>query len=172
LGDKRQDTDSARKFLDEQIRNYEKKLSEAENRLKDFKLRNIDLASSEGKSGIDRLSDLTTQLNMARLQLREAEQSRDALRRQIAGEEPVLLPDSNIGDSSVSLPEIDGRIDTQKRNLDTLLQRYTEQHPDVVGTRRLIKDLEEQNARKSSPARNLQPPIRALRSATTRFISS
>jgi polysaccharide chain length determinant protein (PEP-CTERM system associated) len=102
LGDKRQDTDSARKFLDEQIRNYEKKLSEAENRLKDFKLRNIDLASAEGKSGIDRLSDLTTQLNMARLQLREAEQSRDALRRQIAGEEPVLLPDSNIGDSSVS----------------------------------------------------------------------
>jgi polysaccharide chain length determinant protein (PEP-CTERM system associated) len=76
LGDKRQDTDSARKFLDEQIRNYEKKLSEAENRLKDFKLRNIDLASAEGKSGIDRLSDLTTQLNMARLQLREAEQSR------------------------------------------------------------------------------------------------
>lgn len=159
LGDKRQDTDSARKFLDEQIRNYEKKLSEAENRLKDFKLRNIDLASAEGKSGIDRLSDLTTQLNMARLQLREAEQSRDALRRQIAGEEPVLLPDSNIGDSSVSLPEIDGRIDTQKRNLDTLLQRYTEQHPDVIGTRRLIKDLEEQKrqeivARKKFAAAN------------------
>src|SRR5574343_12167 len=159
LGDKRQDTDSARKFLEEQIRNYEKKLESAENRLKEFKLRNIELATTEGKSGIDRLSDLTTQLNMARLQLREAEQSRDALRRQIAGEEPVLLPDSSIGESSVSLPEIDGRIDTQKRNLDTLLQRYTEQHPDVVGTRRLIKELEEQKrqeiqARKKFAAAN------------------
>src|SRR3990170_3732668 len=71
LGDKRQDTDSARKFLEEQIGNYEKKLEEAENRLKDFKLRNIDLAASEGKSGIDRLGELSTQLNIARLQLRE-----------------------------------------------------------------------------------------------------
>lgn len=159
LGDKRQDTDSARKFLEEQIRNYEKKLESAENRLKEFKLRNIELATSEGKSGVDRLSDLTNQLSAARLQLREAEQSRDALRRQIAGEEPVLLPDSSVGDSNVSLPEIDGRIDTQKRNLDTLLQRYTEQHPDVVGARRLIKDLEEQKrqeiqARKKYAAAN------------------
>jgi polysaccharide chain length determinant protein (PEP-CTERM system associated) len=145
LGDKRQDTDSARKFLEEQIRNYEKKLEDAENRLKEFKIRNIELSSAEGKSGIDRLSELSSQLSIARLQLREAEQSRDALRRQIVGEEPVLLPDaSSGGDSSISLPEIDGRIDVQKRNLDTLLQRYTEQHPDIIGTRRLIKDLEEQ----------------------------
>ncbi len=159
LGDKRQDTDSARKFLDEQIRNYEKKLEQAESRLKDFKLRNIDLATSEGRSGIDRLGELTTQLNSARLQLREAEQSRDALRRQIVGEEPVLLPDASGTESSVSLPEIDGRIDVQKRNLDTLLQRYTEQHPDVIGVRRLIKDLEEQKrqelaARKKFAAAN------------------
>jgi len=159
LGDKRQDTDSARKFLEEQIRNYEKKLEQAENRLKDFKLRNIDLATSEGRSGIDRLSELTVQLNTARLQLREAEQSRDALRRQIVGEEPVLLPDASGGESMASLPEIDGRIDVQKRNLDTLLQRYTEQHPDVVGARRLIKDLEEQKrqefqARKKFAASN------------------
>lgn len=159
LGDKQQDNTSARKFLDDQIRNYEKKLEEAENRLKEFKLRNIELAASEGKSGIDRLGELSTQLNIARLQLREAEQSRDALRRQITGEEPVLLPDSPGSESSVSLPEIDGRIDTQKRNLDTLLQRYTEQHPDVVGTRRLIKDLEEQKrqeiqARKKFAAAN------------------
>lgn len=159
LGDKRQDTDSARKFLEEQIRNYEKKLEVAENRLKEFKLRNIELAASEGKSGIDRLGELSTQMNLARLQLREAEHSRDALRRQIAGEEPVLLPDAPGSESTVSLPEIDGRIDTQKRNLDTLLQRYTEQHPDVVGTRRLIKDLEEQKrqeiqARKKYAAAN------------------
>lgn len=42
------------------------------------------------------------------------------------------------------MPELDSRIDSQKRNLDTLLQKYTEQHPDVLNTRRVIKELEEQ----------------------------
>lgn len=159
LGNKRQDSDSARKFIDEQIRNYETKLQEAENRLKEFKLRNIELQTGEGKTSFDRLSDLSIQLSTSRLALNEAINSRDALRRQIAGEEPVLLPESPGADSSISLPEIDGRIDTQKRNLDGLLQRYTEKHPDVVGTRRLIKDLEEQKrqellARKKFAAAN------------------
>src|SRR6185369_4182036 len=159
LGDKRQDSDSARKFIDEQIKGYEKKLQDAEARLKDFKLRNIELQTGEGKSSVDRLSDLTMELGRSRLALREAENSRDAMRRKIIGEEPVLLPESPGADSGVSLPEIDGRIDTQKRNLDSLLQRYTEQHPDVVGTRRLIKDLEEQKrqellARKKFAAAN------------------
>ena len=160
LGDKRQDSNSARKFIEEQIRNYEKKLQDAESRLKDFKLRNVELQTSEGRSGVDQLSALSTELNSSRLALREAENSRDAMRRQIIGEEPVLLPEASSGaDSGVSLPEIDGRIDTQKRNLDNLLQRYTEQHPDVVGTRRLIKDLEDQKrqelvARKKFAAAN------------------
>lgn len=144
LGGKRQDSDSARKFIDDQIQNYEKKLIEAENRLKEFRLKNLDLQIDEGKSSIDQLSALTTELNRSRLALKEAENSRDAMRRQIVGEEPVILPDSPGASSIASLPEIDGRIDVQKRNIDNLLQKYTEQHPDVVGTRRLIKDLEEQ----------------------------
>lgn len=142
-GDKRQDSDSARQFIEEQIRGYEKKLVDAENRLKEFKLRNVDM-QTEGKDSIDRLSDIVSSLNKAKLDLREAENSRDALRRQVLGEEPVIIPDSPGSESGVSLPEIDGRIDAQKRNLDNLLQKYTDNHPDVVGTRRLIKDLEEQ----------------------------
>lgn len=144
LGDNRKDSDSAKKFIDEQIRSYEKKLEEAESRLKEFKLRNVEIQTADGKSGTDRLADISRDLAKAKLDLREAENSRDALKRQIVGEEPVLLPDSTASDAGFSIPELDGRIDTQKRNLDTLLQRYTEQHPDVVGTRRLIKDLEEQ----------------------------
>lgn len=144
LGDKRKDSSSAKQFIDEQVKAYEKKLEEAESRLKDFKLKNIDLRLGEGKGLTDRIADVSQLLSKARLDLREAENSRDALKRQIIGEEPVLLPDAPGTESSVSIPEIDGRIDTVKRNLDTLLQRYTDQHPDVVGARRLIKELEEQ----------------------------
>lgn len=159
LGDKRSDTDSARKFIDEQISIYQKKLEEAENRLKQFKLQNIEMGLDKDGGAGGRLTDLSAQLAQARLELREAENSRDAIKRQIVGEEPVLLPDTPGSESSISIPDIDGRIDAQKRNLDTMLQRFTEQHPDVVSARRLIKELEEQKrqeiaARKKAAAAN------------------
>ena len=144
VGDKREDSVAARKFIEEQISNSERKLQEAESRLKEFKLRNVELETADGKGSMDRLSEIAALLQKSRLELREAENSRDALRRQIVGDEPVLLPEAPGADASISLPEIDGRIDVQKRNLDTLLQKYTDKHPDVIGTRRLIKDLEEQ----------------------------
>jgi uncharacterized protein involved in exopolysaccharide biosynthesis len=37
-------------------------------------------------------------------------------------------------------------LDAQRKQLDELLRRYTELHPDVVATRRLITRLEEQKA--------------------------
>lgn len=157
LGDKRKDSDSARKFIEEQIKIYEAKLQEAENRLKEFKLKNLALSTGDGKDYFSRMGDINTQLNQARLELREAENSRDAFKRQLAGEDPVLLPDSPEMASSVSIPEIDGRIDTMKRNLDALLQRYTEQHPDVSGTKRVIEQLEEQK-RKEVAARKKAGP--------------
>jgi polysaccharide chain length determinant protein (PEP-CTERM system associated) len=144
LGDKRKDSSSAKQFIDEQVKVYEKKLEEAEARLKDFKLRNIDLQLGEGRGLTQRISDVSQQLSRARLELREAENSRDAMRLQVAGEEPVLLPDAPGTESAVSVPEIDARIEAQKRNLDALLQRFTDQHPDVVGARRMIKELQEQ----------------------------
>ena len=148
LGEKRKDSDSAKKFIDEQIKVYEKKLEEAEDRLKEFKIRN--LSSNEGleKDYFTRLSELTQQLNRSRLELREAENSRDALKKELSGEEPVLLPEDTsaaaAAASSVPVPEIDGRLDTLKKNLDALSQRYTDQHPDVVIVKRQIKELEEQ----------------------------
>ncbi|PKO88750.1 MAG: chain length-determining protein [Betaproteobacteria bacterium HGW-Betaproteobacteria-12] len=150
LGNKREDSDSARKFIDEQIRNYETKLQEAETRLKDFKLRNIELQTADGKDSLGRLADTTAQLSQARLELREAENSRDAMKRQVLGEAGGADRDNPSG---FAMPEIDSRIDAQKRNLDQLLQRYTEQHPDVINTRRVIKELEEQKRKEIAELR-------------------
>jgi polysaccharide chain length determinant protein (PEP-CTERM system associated) len=145
LGAKRKDSDSAKKFIDEQIKIYEKKLEEAEDRLKAFKIRNMASNENPEKDYFARLSDLTAQLNRSRLELREAENSRDTLKREVAGEEPMLLPDDTPGAlSAVSVPEFDGRLDAMKKSLDSLSQRYTEQHPDVIAVKRQITELEEQ----------------------------
>ena len=160
LGASRKDTDSAKVFLNEQIQNFENKLEEAEARLKEFRLRNLDLQTSDGRDSAARLGDLTRQLQDARLQLREAENARDAAKLQLAAERnnsrtdqlPDLLAQADV---SISTPEIDARLENQKTNLDGLLQRYTEQHPDVITTRRLIKDLEAQKTREIAEQRKL-----------------
>ncbi|MBN8282070.1 XrtA system polysaccharide chain length determinant [Zoogloea sp.] len=159
LGDKRKDSDTARKFIEEQIKSYEQKLEEAENRLKEYKLRNLTTVGSGGRDYFAKMNEANEQLGQARLALREAENSRDALKRQIVGEEPILLPDnvSSASLAAVSVPELDGRIEALKKTLDGLLQRYTDQHPDVVGTRKTIETLEAQkiqeiqNRRKTAP---------------------
>jgi polysaccharide chain length determinant protein (PEP-CTERM system associated) len=143
------DTEAAKTFLDEQAALYEKKLQDAENKLKEFKLRNMDgLASPEGRDFFSQMAAVGEQLNQAQLQLREAENSRDAFRRGLAGEDLAATPGSGTqGVTGESLVDIDSRIDAQKRNLDGLLQRYTDSHPDVVGARRVIRELEEQRQR-------------------------
>ena len=158
LGDKRKDSDTAKKFIDDQIRGYEKKLEEAEARLKEFRLRNLDLQTADGKAGIDRLGDIGNQLNAAKLALREAENSRDALKKQLAGEDAATTSEAPAaGSPSSPTPEIDGRIDAMKRNLDTLLQRFTEQHPDVSGARRVLKELEEQRVKELAAIKKVAP---------------
>jgi polysaccharide chain length determinant protein (PEP-CTERM system associated) len=158
LGASRKDSDQAKTFLNEQIKQYETKLEESEARLKEFRLRNIDMQSPDGKDATGRLTEITAQLEQAKLQLREAENSRDAAKQQLgverapsaAGVTQSLLQESAI---SVATPEIDSRIEAQKRNLDGLLQRYTDQHPDIVATRRLLKELEEQKKREVAELR-------------------
>ena len=139
---KARDAESARAFIDQQIKTYETRLAEAEGRLKDFKVRNLGVADSSGKDYFTRMSALSEELGRITVELRAAEQSRDALRRELSGETVSLLPDSP-ADLPVS-PEFDARLDAQRRQLDELLRRYTDLHPDVVATRRLIARLEEQ----------------------------
>lgn len=144
LGSTRKDTDTARRFIEEQIRQYEKRLEEAEGRLKDFRLKHMNTMGTDGRDYFARMSALAETLNNAKLELRAAEQSRDALKRELAGEEPVFLPETPAGTPGAPATELDARIDAQKKTLDELLRRYTDQHPDVVGTRRLIDSLEEE----------------------------
>jgi polysaccharide chain length determinant protein (PEP-CTERM system associated) len=148
LGDSRKDTESAQKFIADQIKTYELRLEEAEARLKDFKLRNIEMQSAAGPDVAGRIGELGNQYNQARLELLEAERARDAAKRQLDAERAMMTTASSkaAGDNSklFPTPEIDSRLETQKQNLDTLLQRFTELHPDVVSGRRLVKELEEQ----------------------------
>ncbi len=164
LGGKRRDNETAQRFIVEQIKVYEKKLEEAEGRLKDFKLRHLGDANGVGQDYFARMTAITEQLSKAQLDLREAEQRRDALRRELAGEEPVLLAEP--GATTVQgVPEIDARIELNRKQLDELMRKYTDVHPDVIALKSQIAQLEEQR-RKELEARRRSQPGQAKSAAT------
>ncbi|MFT4582925.1 MAG: polysaccharide chain length determinant protein (PEP-CTERM system associated) [Gammaproteobacteria bacterium] len=144
LGDSRQDSVVTQKFLGEQISDYEKRLVEAEERLKEFKQKNVGLMPGDGGNYYERLEEAKLVFRNAELDLREAQNRRGELARQIGGEVPVfdIMVEEDVWNSDVST-KYDGRILELESQLDQLLLQYTEKHPDVVGIRLTVKALEE-----------------------------
>lgn len=166
LGSRQRDSEEAKEFIDQQIKNYEVRLAEAEARLKDFKLRNMGVTDVSGRDYFTRMTQLTEELGKLQTELRAAEQSREALRRELDGETASLLPDITTTSAIVATPELDSRLDAQRRQLDELLRRYTDIHPDVVAARRLIARLEEQKQQEVEAARRRAAETKVSKPAT------
>lgn len=145
VGGKQRDSEQARQFLDTQIKSYEVKLTESENRLKDFKIRNFGLTGTSNQDYFARSSTLSDEVGKMRVELRAAEQARDALRRELSGEDPSMPFDPTAPMQFGAPPsDLDTRIDAQRRQLDDLMRRYTDNHPDVISVKRTLTQLESQ----------------------------
>ena len=168
LGDKK-DSSSAIRFIDEQIQSYEEKLISGENNLKTFKQKNIGMMPQQGTDYYAQLSLASEDLNKTRLELREAEHARDAIKRQITGDEPVLMVDQSDSASSIVNVELDSRIEVLNKNLDALRLNFTELHPDIISAKRLIGQLEERKKEEAKlvkhsfdPGKNYSPMLQQL----------
>ena len=167
FGGKKQDSEKAVQFIDDQIKNYEEKLVQAENALKEFKIKHLGMLPRAGGDFSANMSTLEDSLNQARLELTEAEEARNAIKRQIAGEEPAPLTPPEA--ATVANPEIDARIAALNKNLDSLRMQYTDAHPDIVAARRLIGQLEarkleeaKRNKRNNDPGANYSPMLQQM----------
>lgn len=148
LGETRQDSDSAQRFLDKQIAEYEARLLAAEERVKTFKRQNVGVMPDSGQDHYARMQTLSGQLAAARLELRESEQRRDALSQQIQGELPTFgygnrSPAADPKRANITLP-VDARIQGMQERLDQLLLQFTDKHPDVIAVRQTLADLKKQ----------------------------
>ena len=141
LGRTRSGTDSARKFIDDQIKDYESKLRESEARLQAFRLKYLGLIGTSGQGYVAQMTTVTEQIKDTRVELRVAEQTRDSIRKQLAEQTQRGPVATSKRMAAISVPELDNRINEQKRQLDEMLRKYTDQHPDVVGTKRLLTQL-------------------------------
>lgn len=166
FGGKKQDADKAIQFIDDQIKSYEEKLSTAENRLKDFKIQHLGMLPSTGDSS-SRLTEMNEAYTQAQLELTEAEQARNAIKRQMSGDDPAALVIEASDQSGVS-PELEGRIASIQKNIDQLRLQYTDAHPDIAAGKRLLAELENQKKeelkkrRRSDPGASYSPMLQQM----------
>lgn len=155
LGEKRKDSSGAQAFLEQQITDYEVRLSEAEARLAEFKRRNVGMLPGETGSYYQRLEMAKGQLSTAQLELREMLNRQQELSSQIEGEEPVFIS-SALNDSGRYSP-IDQRIRALQEKLDYLSLSYTDIHPEMIQIKSMIAALEEEKRSEFERAMEVQP---------------
>ena len=143
LGESRKDTNVAQQFLDQQIKDYEKKLSDAEDRLTEFKRKNVGFLPGQGGGYFERLQSTHDELEQANLALREAEKVQDELQAQLDKVAKSQVGLNDLARMQYTSP-LDNRIQLLKTKLDELLLKYTDQHPDVIELKSTIASLEDQ----------------------------
>lgn len=146
MGGTREGSAVAMKFLQEQIADYERRLSTAESRLADFKKQHVALMSGTQGDYFARLQAEMDSVNKAEADLAVAQRRRDELNRQLHGEQPVLTAAEAAGRTGANgvaagNNDIATRIREAQARLDDLLLRFTEKHPDVIALRATIAEL-------------------------------
>jgi polysaccharide chain length determinant protein (PEP-CTERM system associated) len=145
LGEKRTGQETAQRFLEEQIAEYERRLAQAESKLADFKKSKVGLMPDSRGDYFNRMQGETAEVDKIRTALAVAESRRAEIERQLSGEEPFLFGFDAEG-SSASTPaggsgDLTYRIQDLEKTLDELLLRFTEKHPEVIATRQTLDEL-------------------------------
>lgn len=138
LDSTRTDTMTVQKFLDDQIRGHEQRLTLAEQQLAEFKKANVGYMPDEKGGYYSRLQRAQDEIGRTRSTLRMAERRRVELNKQISGERPLLNREMDESTTGVKLRRYN-------EQLDALLSQFTERHPDVQSLRSVIADLDLQS---------------------------
>lgn len=142
LGNNRRDTDTAGRFLEEQIAEYESRLTEAEQRLANFKRQYNNILPLSG-SYYSSLQTLNSDLENTRLEIRQTTQQVESLKSQIKKSTTIANSSVSNQEDSMLKTRYDERIQTLEEQLDRLQLRFTSKHPDVIETQLLLDSLED-----------------------------
>jgi len=131
------DKKSAQKFIIEQIEQQEIRLVASEEKLANFKKKNVGMMPSDGQGYYSRLQQSYDGRDKLRSNLRIVNSKFELLSKQLKGEAPAFAGDS----------DIDKQIRVHKTELGELLLKFTEQYPDVIAKRQIIAQLQKKKSK-------------------------
>ncbi len=144
LGGKREGSENAQKFLETQIKDYEQRLSAAEDKLAAFKKKNVGLMPSDQGGYFAQLQREVDAAKKAETDLSIAMSRREELAKQLRSDSVLSTTGSSVisgmrgqGGGSDTL----SRIQEAQAKLDELRLKYTDKHPDVIAMRSTLDEL-------------------------------
>jgi polysaccharide chain length determinant protein (PEP-CTERM system associated) len=147
LGGKREGSEHAQKFLETQIKDYEQRLSAAEDRLAAFKKKNVGLMPSEQGGFFAQLQNEVDAAKKADTQLSIAMSRREELAKQLRSDATISATGASLllpgGRGMSGGSDTLSRIQETQAKLDELLLKFTDQHPDVIATRATLDELKQ-----------------------------
>ena len=149
-GSSRAEMDSAQRFLDDEIASYRDQLRAAEKRRADLAEKYPDIVRSRtpdaagGDDNGNRLEQAHALVAQLKLELADATSKRDAIQKELVSVPATLSVDHapQVIVNGGHLPPIEERLQDLRKNLDNLLLKYTEQHPDVKAARQAIAQVQ------------------------------
>jgi len=159
LGGKRQGAESAQRFLEQQIKEYDTRLRTAEDRLADFKKRYVGLMPAEQGGYFGQLQHEIDAVKTTENQLSITQSRRNELARQMRGEAAISGSTTVVGTAGAAAGGTDtvSRIRETQARLDDLLLRFTDKHPDVVAARETLQELQKRRAAEIQSLRRGDP---------------
>jgi polysaccharide chain length determinant protein (PEP-CTERM system associated) len=157
-GSSRAEMDSAQRFLDSEIASYRDQLRAAEKRRSELAQQYPDIVSNKppdatalGDESVSRLDQAHSAVARLKLELADAVTKRDAMQKELVAVPTMLSVDRTpqVVVTGGRLAPVDERLQEIRRNLDNLLLKYTDDHPDVKAARQSIAQLQTEGTRSS-----------------------
>lgn len=149
LGAQSDDAEAAFAFIDRQVKEYYAKVVAAEERLKEARGGDSNAAVLTQSEVNARINAMQTIIEKTTLDIKEAENKKAFLDRQLAGEAAITV-------SLARENQYHGRISELQSQLDTLRLSLKDGHPDVVKLKHQIIDLKDGLASEQSKRENSQ----------------
>jgi polysaccharide chain length determinant protein (PEP-CTERM system associated) len=157
-GSSRAEMDSAQRFLDDEIASYRDQLRAAEKRRSDLAEKYPDIVRNRtpdapgGDDNGNRLEQARGTVTQLKLELGDVTSKRDAIQKDLAAVPTMLTVDHGpqVIVNGGQLTPVEARLQELRRNLDGLLLKYTEEHPDVKAARQAIAQLQAEATKSSS----------------------
>jgi succinoglycan biosynthesis transport protein ExoP len=127
-------------FLSKQVTKLETEISGLESKLATFKEENADSLPSLNSLNLQMMNRTDQQLSEIERQLHVIDENRITVEAQIATVEPTSP--TRLADGSVALSPVD-QLKSLQTQLSIIQSKYSEDHPDVIATRRDIGSLQQ-----------------------------